>query len=212
MTITALHGYYRSSASYRVRIALNIKGVVYSDVFHHLRKGEQSAPAYVALNPQGLVPTLDWDGAMLTQSLAICEYLEEVMPTPPLLPDGALERARVRAFAQVIACDIHPVQNLKILKRLKALGHSQDEIDVWACRVIEEGLAACDRLIVDVSGPYCFGNSVTLADICLVPQLANAQRFGVDISQWPRLAEIEAQCLSLDVFQRARPENQPDAE
>lgn len=212
MTAPVLHGYYRSSASYRVRIALNIKGVGYDDVFHHLRKGEQFAPSYVALNPQGFVPALDWNGGVLTQSLAICEFLDEVVPEPLLLPGDPLMRARIRAFAQVIACDVHPVQNLKILKRLKELGHSQDEIDAWACRVIEDGLAACDRLIADGARPYCFGDSVTLADICLIPQLSNAKRFGVDIARWPRLAAVEDQCLALGAFQRARPENQADAE
>lgn len=212
MTRPVLHGYYRSSASYRVRIALNLKGIEYDDVFHHLRKGEQTAPAYVALNPQGLVPALEWNGAALTQSLAICEYLDELEPDPVLLPHDPLERARVRAFAQIVACDIHPIQNLKILKRLKDLGHDQDEIDAWARQVIEEGLDACDRLIAEHAGPFCFGRSVTLADICLIPQLANAKRFGVDIEQWPRLIAIETQCLSISAFQRARPENQADAE
>lgn len=212
MNKPVLHGYYRSSASYRVRIALNLKSIEYDDVFHHLRKGEQSAPDYVALNPQGLVPSLAWDGAVLTQSLAICEYLDEVAPDPRILPEVPLERARIRAFAQIIACDVHPIQNLKILKRLKGLGHNQEDIDAWACQVIEEGLEACARLIEESVGPFCFGDSVTLADICLIPQLANARRFGVDISQWPRIAAIEKSCLALDAFERARPENQTDAE
>ena len=212
MTKPTLHGYYRSSASYRVRIALNLKGIAYDDVFHHLRKGEQSAPSYLAINPQGLVPTLSWNGLELTQSLAICEYLDEVQPDPALLPADPLKRARVRAFAQVIACDIHPLQNLKVLKRLKALGQDQDSIDAWARWVIEDGLGACAKLLEAGSGPYCFGSSVTLADICLIPQLANAKRFGVDISEWPQIASIEEACLTLDAFQRARPENQSDAE
>lgn len=212
MSKPVLHGYYRSSASYRVRIALNLKGIEYSDVFHHLRKGEQSAPEYVALNPQGLVPALEWNGVVLTQSLAICEYLDEIVPDPCILPEGAMERAQVRAFADVIACDMHPIQNLKILKRLKGLGHSQEEIDAWAYQTIEEGLGACDRLIAGNTGPFCFGESVTLADICLIPQLANAKRFGVDISRWPRIASIDEYCLTLDAFQLARPENQADAE
>ncbi len=212
MSNPVLHGYYRSSASYRVRIALNLKGIEYSNVFHHLRKDEQSAPEYVALNPQGLVPALEWNGVVLTQSLAICEYLDEIAPDPRLLPEGAVERAQIRAFADVIACDVHPIQNLKILKRLKGLGHTQEEIDAWACQTIEEGLGACDRLIAGYTGPFCFGESVTLADICLIPQLANAKRFGVDISRWPRIASIDEHCLTLDAFQRARPENQADAE
>lgn len=207
-----MHGYYRSSASYRVRIALNLKGIAYDDVFHHLRKGEQSAPSYLAINPQGLVPTLSWNGLELTQSLAICEYLDEVQPDPALMPGDPLQRARIRAFAQVIACDIHPLQNLKVLKRLKALGQDQDSIDAWARWVIEDGLGACAKLLAAGSGPYCFGSSVTLADICLIPQLANARRFGVDISKWPQIDSIEEACLALDAFQRARPENQSDAE
>lgn len=207
-----MHGYYQSSASYRVRIALNLKGIAYDDVFHHLRKGEQSAPSYLAINPQGLVPTLSWNGLELTQSLAICEYLDEVQPDPALMPGDPLQRARIRAFAQVIACDIHPLQNLKVLKRLKALGQDQDSIDAWARWVIEDGLGACAKLLAAGSGPYCFGSSVTLADICLIPQLANARRFGVDISKWPQIDSIEEACLALDAFQRARPENQSDAE
>ena len=207
-----MHGYYQSSASYRVRIALNLKGIAYDDVFHHLRKGEQSAPSYLAINPQGLVPTLSWNGLELTQSLAICEYLDEVQPDPALMPGDPLQRARIRAFAQVIACDIHPLQNLKVLKRLKALGQDQDSIDAWARWVIEDGLGACAKLLAAGSGPYCFGSSVTLADICLIPQLANARRFGVDISKWPQIDSIEEACLALDAFLRARPENQSDAE
>lgn len=207
-----LHGYYRSSASYRIRIALNLKGIAYTDVFHHLRKGEQSAPSYLAINPQGFVPTLSLDGAILTQSLAICEYLEEVQREPPLLPADPIQRAHVRAFAQVIACDIHPLQNLRVLKRLKGLGQDQDGIDAWARWVIEDGLEACAKLLEVGTGPFCFGSSVTLADICLIPQLANAKRFGVDVLKWPRIASIEEACLAMEAFQRARPENQPDAE
>ena len=206
-----LHGFFRSGASYRVRIALNLKGIAYRDAFHHLRKGEQNAPAYRALNPQGLLPALEIDGAVLTQSLAICEYLDEVHPEPPLLPADPVQRAKVRAMAQVIACDTHPVQNLKILARLRALGHDEAAVNAWAAQVIEEGLAACDALIADQSGPYCFGDRVTLADILLVPQLVNARRFGAEL-RWPRLLEIEAACLELEAFRRAAPENQPDAE
>ncbi|MET3663627.1 maleylacetoacetate isomerase [Caulobacter sp. 1776] len=205
-----LHGYFRSTASYRVRIALNLKGVGYADAFHHLRKGEQRAPEFLAVNPQGLVPALEIDGAVLTQSLAICEYLDERYPEPPLLPADPLGRAKVRALAQVIACDIHPVQNLRILARLRALGVAEPLVTDWAAKVIDEGLEACARLVSD-DGPYCFGRQVTLADLCLVPQLVNARRFGVAL-RWPRLLAIEVACLALDAFARAVPEQQPDAE
>lgn len=206
-----LHGYYRSTASWRVRIALNLKGIGYADVFHHLRKGEQRTPAFLSLNPQGLLPALEIDGAVLTQSLAICEYLDETHPRPALLPADPVARARIRAFAQVIACDIHPVQNLKVLARLRRLGHDEGTVTDWAAAVIAEGLDACDRLIADQSGPCCFGDQISLADICLVPQLFNARRFGVKLD-WPRLLAVEQHCLTLDAFRRAAPENQTDAE
>jgi maleylpyruvate isomerase len=211
MTEATLHGYFRSGASYRVRIALNLKGIRFTNVFHHLRKGEQNDPAYLELNPQGLLPTLEIDGAVLTQSLAICDYLDLTRPEPRLLPTDPVRRAKVLAFAQVIACDTHPVQNLKILARLRAMGFTSDRVDQWAAQTIDEGLAACDRLIAAEAGPYCFGEQITLADLCLVPQLVNARRFGVDL-RWPRLIEIERACLMLDAFQQAAPENQPDAE
>src|SRR3546814_65893 len=211
MTEVRLHGYFRSSASYRVRIALNLKGIPYSNASYHLRKGEQSAPDYLALNPQGLVPTLEIDDVTLTQSLAICDYLEETRPSPALLPADPRRRAQVRAFAQVIACDIHPLQNLKILDRLRQLGQDEAAISGWAAQTIDEGLAACDALIAGEGGPYCFGVEVSLADICLVPQLINARRFGVEL-RWPRLVSIERACLALDAFVRAAPERQPDAE
>jgi maleylpyruvate isomerase len=206
-----LHGYFRSTASYRVRIALNLKGLSYEDSFHHLRKGEQRDPAYLALNPQGLVPALETDGAVLTQSLAICEYLDEIQPEPPLLPADPIARARIRAFAQAIACDIHPIQNLKILDRLRGLGMDETAVTQWARDVIEDGLEACAALIADERGPFCFGDSVTLADICLVPQLVNARRFGARMD-WGRIPAIEAHCLTLGAFIRAAPQAQPDRE
>jgi maleylpyruvate isomerase len=211
MTDPVLHGFFRSGASYRVRIALNLKGVPYTDAFHHLRKGEHRSPDYLALNPQGLLPALEVDGAVLTQSLAICEYLDEVYPDPALLPADSIRRAKVRAAAQVIACDIHPIQNLKILDRVRALGVGEDKVTGWAVQVIEEGLDSFDRLIADEQGAYCFGDAVTLADICLVPQFVNARRFGVTL-RWPRLQAVEEACLALDAFRCAAPENQPDAE
>ncbi|MBR0826588.1 maleylacetoacetate isomerase [Bradyrhizobium manausense] len=208
-----LHGYFRSSAAYRVRIALNLKGLSAEHLPHHLRKGEQSAPAYLAINPQGLVPALENDaGAILTQSLAIIEWLDETHPAPALLPKDPLRRAKVRAFAQAIACDTHPVQNLKVLSRLRELGLAEEKVTEWAAWVNREGLSACETLIKDEAGPFCFGDAPTLADLCLVPQLGNARRFGVDVSAYPRLLEAEAAAKALPAFVNAAPERQPDAE
>jgi maleylpyruvate isomerase len=207
-----LHGYFRSTAAWRVRIALNLKGVAATQVSHHLRRNEHRAPSYLALNPQGLVPALETDdGAVLTQSLAIIEWLEETHPTPALLPAEPLRRARVRAFALAIACDIHPVQNLKVLQRLRALGLEEGQVTAWARHTIEEGLDACEALLRTEPGPFCFGDAPTLADICLVPQLSNARRFGAEL-RWPRLLSAEAAALSLPAFQAAAAERQPDAE
>ena len=208
-----LHGYFRSSASYRVRIALNMKGLTPEHLPHHLRKGEQCAPAYLAINPQGLVPTLESDaGAILTQSLAIIEWLDETNPNPPLLPKDPLRRAKVRAFAQAIACDTHPVQNLKVLARLRKLGLPEEQVTEWAAWANREGLAACETLIADEAGPFCFGDTPTLADLCLVPQLANARRFGVDVSAYPRLLKAEDATKQVEAFADAAPDRQPDAE
>jgi maleylpyruvate isomerase len=208
-----LHGYFRSSASYRVRIALNLKGLNADHLSHHLRKGEQRAPAFIAINPQGLVPALqDDEGGSLTQSLAIIEWLEETHPTPPLLPKDALRRARVRAFALAIACDIHPVQNLKVLARLRELGLAEEQVTGWAAWVNREGLAACEALVLDEPGPFCFGAAPTIADVCLVPQLFNARRFGVDVSAYPRLLQAEAAAMAMKAFTDAAPDRQPDAE
>jgi maleylpyruvate isomerase len=208
-----LHGYFRSSAAYRVRIALNLKGLAAEHLPHHLRKGEQCAPAYLTINPQGLVPTLEGDdGAVLTQSLAIIEWLDETHPNPPLLPKDPLQRAKVRAFALAIACDIHPVQNLKVLARLRQLGVAEEKVTEWAAWANREGLSACEALIKGEKGPFCFGALPTVADLCLVPQLANARRFVVDVSAYPRLLEAEAATREIKAFADAAPDKQPDAE
>jgi maleylpyruvate isomerase len=207
-----LHGYFRSTASWRVRIALGLKGLEAVQVAHHLRKGEQRAPAYLALNPQGLLPSLVTDdGAVLTQSLAIIEYLDEIAPEPALLPAEPVLKAKVRAVAQAVACDIHPVQNLKVLQRLRELGLGEELVQAWASTTIEEGFDAVDRLLADQPGPFAFGDAPSLADLCIVPQLGNARRFGVEL-RWLRLLALEAACLELPAFQNAAPGQQPDAE
>jgi maleylpyruvate isomerase len=210
MADLVLHGYWRSTASWRVRIALGLKGLSWTDAFHHLRKGEQRDGAYLALNPQGFVPALEVGGAVLTQSLAICEYLDEAYPMPALLPTDPVARARVRGAALAIACDVHPVQNLSVLSRLRGLGMGEEVVTGWAHDTIAAGLDAFDALVAG-EGPYCFGAAVTLADLCLVPQLYNARRFGVEL-RWPRLLAIEAACGELAVFRDAMPERQSDAE
>jgi maleylpyruvate isomerase len=208
-----LHGYFRSAASYRVRIALNLKGLAAQHLPHHLRKGEQREPAYLRLNPQGFVPTLETDsGAALMQSLAIIEWLDETHPEPPLLAGDPLRRARIRAFAQVLACDTHPLQNLKVLGRLREFGLPEDNVTGWAAKVNGDGLAVCETLVRDEPGPFCFGAAPTLADICLVPQLGNARRFGVDVTAFPRLLQAEAAARAMSAFADAAPERQIDAE
>lgn len=208
-----LHSYYRSGAAWRVRIALALKALPAIIVPHHLRRGEQRAAAYLALNPQGLVPALEWpDGAVLTQSLAICEWLEERYPAPPLLPGDAENRARIRAFALAIACDIHPVQNLRVLNRLRGLGLTEEQVTLWARETIADGLRACEALVAAAPGPFLFGAAPTLAELCLVPQLFNARRFGLDLAPFPRLRAAEAASAALPAFAEAAPERQPDAE
>lgn len=215
-----LHGYWRSSATWRVRIVLALKRLAWDAAPHDLRIGEQRAEDYLALNPQGVVPTLVVDGQPLTQSMAICEYLDEVFPDPPLLPADPLERARVRAFAQAIACEIHPLQNLRVLRAVKALGDQepgdlgpgdQGRAERWAVDVIERGLEACAALLAGHAGPYCFGNAVTLADVLLVPQLGNARRFGARFD-FGRIAAVEAACMKLAAFADTAPAQQPDAD
>src|SRR5258705_447294 len=192
---------------------LNWRGFPAGPLPLHLRRGEQCAPAYLAINPQGLVPTLENDaGAILTQSLAIIEWLDEIHPEPPLLPRDPLRRAKVRAFAMALACDTHPVQNLKVLARLRQLGLPEEKVTEWAAWANREGLSACETLMAGEAGPFCFGDKPTMADLCLIPQLANARRFGVDVSLYPRLLKAEAAAKATKAFADAAPDKQPDAE
>ncbi|MET0441192.1 MAG: maleylacetoacetate isomerase [Casimicrobiaceae bacterium] len=212
-----LYDYFRSSAAYRVRIALNLKDVTLADrTFVHLRMGNQRAQDYLALNPQGLVPALELDdGRVLTQSLAIVEYLDETHPEPPLLPLDAAGRARVRAIALGIACEIHPLNNLRVLNYLTGtLGATDAQRNGWYKYWIDVGFEALERQLErdDDTGTFCHGESPTLADVCLVPQLANARRFKVDVSPYPTLTRIEAACNTLPAFAQAAPSQQPDAE
>ncbi len=211
-----LYTYWRSSAAYRVRIGLNLKGIAYQSLPVHLVRdgGEQHLPDYQARNPQELVPTLVHRGQAITQSLAILEYLDDIVPTPALLPAAPLARARVRAQALLVACDIHPLNNLRVLQYLKT-EHQADESAVshWIAQWIHKGFGALEALIAQSgeSGLCCHGDTPTLADLCLIPQLYNARRFQLDLSAYPRLRAIEQHCLSLPAFDLARPENQPDA-
>ena len=211
-----LFGYFRSSAAYRVRIALNWKGLSAEPVFIHLRKGEQAAPEFLALNPQGLVPALETDeGVLLTQSLAIIEWLEETHPAPPLLPEAPNDRARVRSIALGVACEIHPLNNLRVLSYLRdALGAAEDARNAWYRHWCELGLAALEMRLAReaATGAFCHGEAPTLADVCLVPQLANARRVDIDVAAYPTLARIETACLALPAFAAAAPARQADAE
>jgi maleylacetoacetate isomerase/maleylpyruvate isomerase len=213
-----LYSFFRSSAAYRVRIALNFKGLGYEYVAKHFRKngGEHRKPDYLAVNPQGLIPTLDDAGVVVPQSLAIIEYLEEAYPdTPRLLPQQPAERAAVRAMSQLIACDIHPLNNLRVLNYLKGeLGQSEDTTNVWYRHWIAEGFAALEQSIAKHTrdSRHCFGGEVTIADVCLVPQVYNARRFQADLTPYPRIGAISAHLESLAPFATARPEAQPDSE
>lgn len=208
------HGYYRSSAAWRCRIAFNLKGVETEFRPVHLRRREQTAPDYLRLNPQGLVPALETGEGVLTQSLAIIEWLDETVAGPRLLPEDPALRAQVRAFALAIAADIHPLQNLRVLQYLETVfGADQAARDAWCAAWIRPGLEACEALATrHATGTFAFGDAPTLADVCLVPQLASADRFNVDISDLTRLAAIRAACNALDAFTKAAPGAQPDAE
>ena len=209
-----LYDYFRSSASYRVRIALNLKGLVAEQRSIHLRKGEQRAPGYLELNPHGLVPLLVVGDRRIAQSLAIIEYLDEKHPMPPLLPPGPEDRAWVRSVALAIACDIHPLDNLRVLKYLaKPLGIDEPARDEWYRHWVREGFDALERQLAErPDGRFCFGDSPSLADVCLVPQVANANRLSVDLAPYPRIRAIDDACLALPAFDAARPENHPDRE
>jgi maleylacetoacetate isomerase len=210
-----LHGYWRSSASYRVRIALHWKGLAFESAAVHLRRGAQRSPEYLALNPQGLIPTLVDGPHVIGQSLAILEYLEERWPEPPLLPRAAAERARVRQLALVIVAETHPLQNLGTLALLESeLGVAAEGQQRFLRAVIRRGLGAFEALLApSPSGSFCHGDGPTFADVCLVPQLYNARRFGIDVGALlPRCARIEANCLALPAFAASVPEVQPDAE
>ncbi|WP_111415540.1 maleylacetoacetate isomerase [Billgrantia lactosivorans] len=213
--MTTLYGYYRSSAAYRVRIALNLKGLAYDQVAVNLVKGEQRGADNLARNPQGLVPVLETeDGAQLTQSLAICEYLDERHPEPPLLPADAEGRARVRSLAQLVACEIHPLNNLKVLRYLVHELKLDDAAKLaWYRHWIAEGFTALEARLANesASGAFCHGDSPTLADVCLVPQVYNAERFECDLAAYPTLRRIAERCRALDTFARAAPGEQPDA-
>ena len=209
-----LYTYFRSSAAFRVRIALNLKGLAYEPAFVHLGKGEHRQPAYAAVNPQGLLPALEVDGALLAQSIAIMEYLEEAHPQPPLLPKHPLGRARVRSLSLLVACEIHPLNNPRVLKYVKnTLGHSQEEVDAWYRHWIADGLAKLEAELARIgTGRHCHGDAPSMADCCLVPQIFNAQRFACDLKPYPTVMRVFDACMRLEAFDRAQPSKQPDAE
>jgi maleylacetoacetate isomerase/maleylpyruvate isomerase len=207
-----LHGAWRSSAAYRVRIGLNLKGLAYETAPVNLVGGQQRGEAYRAVNPQGLTPALDLgDGQVLTQSLAILEWLDEACPAPALLPADPLARAQARAMAQVIACDIHPVNNLRILRALTGLGVDEPGREAWIQRWIIDGFQALEAMIIAHGGQYAFGDTPGLVDCCLVPQVYNAERFKTDLTPFPALRAVVARALEHPAFVAAHPNQQPDA-
>lgn len=210
-----LYNYFRSSAAFRVRIALNLKGLEYASVAKIFARNEHRAADYLALNPQGLIPALDVDGTVLSQSLAIVEYLDEVHPDPRLLPADPLARAQVRSMALSIACDIHPLNNLRVLNYLRReLGQDDDGVNTWYRHWIGEGFRGLELQVAKHSGSrrYCFGDNLSLADVCLVPQMYNARRFKCDLSPFPTLVAISTHLETMPAFDAARPEAQPDAQ
>jgi maleylacetoacetate isomerase len=211
-----LYGYFRSSAAFRVRIALNLKQLDYESAFIHLRRGDQRQPAFLSVNPQGLVPALETDDGILVQSLPIIEYLDETYPSPPLLPSDAKGRARVRALAAVIACDVHPINNLRVLRYLhRPLGHDEATVETWYNHWIAEGFRGLEQLLAGdaQTGACCHGDAPGLADIVLVPQVVNAHRYqSFDLSPYPTILRIYETCCKLDAFAVAHPDRQPDRE
>ena len=210
-----LYSFFRSSAAFRVRIALNLKKIAYETVAIHLRRNDQSKPDYRAVNPQGLVPTLENGGLKLIQSLAIIEYLDEILPDPPLLPKDPADRARVRALAEIVACDIHPINNLRVLRYLThELSHDEAAIAKWYNHWIAQGFEALEPLLASDArtGAFCHGASPGFADIALVPQVVNAERYRLDLAPYPTLARIFENCMQLAPFIAAHPNNQPDYE
>jgi maleylacetoacetate isomerase len=210
-----LYTYFRSSAAFRVRIALNIKGLAYEPVFVHLAKGQHRERQYAEINPQGLLPTLELDdGTRLVQSLAIIEWLDEKHPAPPLIPKEPLARARVRALSYLVASEIHPLNNLRVLQHLKrALGQSQEQIDTWYRHWIADGLQKLEaELARPGTGKFCQGDAPSMADCCLVPQIFNAKRFNSDLAPYPTTMRVFDSCMKLEAFDRAQPSKQPDAE
>lgn len=209
-----LYTYYRSSAAFRVRIALNRKALQYDSIPKLFAKNEHRAADYLALNPQGLIPALDIDGAVLSQSMAIMEYLDEKYPEPPFLPPDAIGRARVRSMALSIVADLHPINNLRVLNYLRReFKQGDDGVNTWYRHWVTEGFRSLEQLVGSYSkhGHYCYGDSVSLADICLVPQMYNARRFGTDLKPFPKLVAISTHLESLPEFDAAKPEVQPDA-